>query len=320
MEQNEFSVVQLIDDLNFDVVDAEHAVGQIDQVPVSLAVLSVHPPGLLFGFRINPETTNTAPILQMFDESSKEFASTSIDGGIAWLSLYNLLGATSAAVESLLTQMIQVIDSSGLRLPAVCQSCGTAENANVVLVQSRPTRVCANCLAQKIEQNQQLQAKLDRGNLATTLSLPGVCGFVAVGWAAFWIAIDLLMAFFQVNAIWLNEFTTLLILGLAAIVGYLLGRPMGLTLRRSRFVKRAPILMSVALVAVACIAGEIGFVALLLLRRLGVFDLNIAIKVLRFLLADYSPFWIGCKLLVMAAIGTFCIVAALERKTVDLRI
>jgi hypothetical protein len=122
------------------------------------------------------------------------------------------------------------------------------------------------------------------------------------------------MEYLQVRAIWINKLTFLMYFMLLVGAGYSIGRPLGLSLRRSIGANKAgPIASGLFALAVA-VGGEIIYIALLMLRFVGVFDLREATRLLGLILTDYGPFWIFCKLGLLVTIGICCKNAVDEHK------
>jgi hypothetical protein len=66
------------------------------------------------------------------------------------------------------------------------------------------------------------------------------------------------------------------------------------------------------------VAGEIGYIAAMILRMAGVLDLGAAVNLLGPLLGNYSGFWICCKLAQATAIGIWCANSAAQRKSASI--
>src|SRR5262249_15462218 len=142
----------------------------------------------------------------------------------------------------------------------------------------------------------------------------------AAAWAGWWTLLDIVLHKLNVAVIEINKFTLLVILGMLAGVGYALGQPLGNVLRRTGALNRAPWLLSLLFVVVAGIAGEIGYVAVHLLRLVGFFALRAAVRLLGPIVAGYSAFWVFVKLVLLGAIWFFCGNRASERAVVRLHV
>ncbi len=265
MQEEQIRVMQLINEIGFIVVDEAHAAGQLSETPVSLTLLSNDPLQLMFGFKVNSSCRDTSSLLNIMAEISGDQAKLSVVDGFAWLNLYDLNGATTEAIIYLLQQIVTSIESSNLRLDPGCLKCGSMEQNQIVCTQGRPSRVCAKCISTTIKKTQKLQLEANRGNLSTTFTLPGVCAFVASLWVIFWMGLDFFLSFYRVNQnrIEIDHYTTMFILCVTGVVGYCFGMCIGATLQKSRLLSKAPITMGILLVLIACLGGEIAYIALI---------------------------------------------------------
>ena len=308
----------LIEELGFVVVGPNKALGQPRGVPTTLAVLSTDPPALMFGFRIHPEGNETQPVAALLQDVENDRAAVSFENGLAWLTLYDLSGLSISVVRLLVDNFPDTISATDLAVVAGCLHCGRLADAQLMCLEGHPTRLCPDCLAESARQRQELEAHLNRPSIAATVGLPAVGAYIACGWAVLWTLIDLVLEHWAIRVIEINHFTGALMLLLLAGVGFCLGWPMGAALRQSIAFRRAPKTMSVIVVSAAVICGEIGYLALRLLRLAGIFDLKFAAAILGQVLVNYGGFWITMKLACLGAISAFSAAAALSRKTASL--
>lgn len=312
--------VDLVNELGFAAVEPHKAIGQLRDIPTTMTVLSGDPLTLMFGFRLHPDGTNTQPIVAVVEGSAECRATVSFENGFAWLTLYDLAGVATGTLRSLVQQVAETIASSDLAVGPGCLHCGTVEGAKFMYLEGRPTRLCSACLAQAAREQQEREALLNRPSLGATMGLPGVGTFVACGWAVIWTLIDLILQHWRIQVVEINEFTAAAMLLLFGGAGLCLGWPMGVAVRQSFAIRRAPMTMSVVVAVAAAVGGEVLFLALRLLRLAGIFNLKLAAGLLGHVLSNYTAFWIVLKLGFLGAICLFAAVSSSERKTATLEV
>lgn len=307
-------------ELEFEVVDDDTAMGEIREIPIAMSVLGIDPPAVMFRVRADTDGAESESVASAFEGLSAANVRVSLENDSAWLSFYDLRELDNAAIRSLLEKTADVLDASGLAAGPGCLRCGNLDRAQLMCVEGRPTRLCPDCLTEAVEEQQELEAEHNRSSLAATLGLPGAGLFVAAGWAGFWTLLDLALEHWRIQVVEINYLTMLLMFMGVAACGYALGWPAGVTLRQSIALGKAPVAASAVFVTAAAIGGEILYVGLYLLRLLGLFDLGVAAQLVGQVVAQYSGFWIFCKLALLAAIGFFCAESASERRTVRLQV
>ncbi|MEX0700521.1 MAG: hypothetical protein WD069_00350 [Planctomycetales bacterium] len=308
----------LVAELGFVVVDQDTALGQMRGIPTALTVFAADPPGLMCQWRVNPTGIETQTVMDLLEGVPQERAALSIEDGCAWLTLYDARSLDGATIRLLFEQVADALQSSDLAPGPGCVRCGRVEDAQLMYVAGRATRLCPGCLTDAAQERQCLEAQLNRPSLASTLGLPGAAIYVAAGWAGFWTVLDLALEHWRIEVVEINRFTMFLFWGALVAIGIALGWPAGVTVRRSLAFGRMPRVASVLFILAAATAGEILYVALLLLRMVGVFNLRLAAQLLPQVLDSYTKFWISCKVALLVATAFFCAASASQRKTVRL--
>lgn len=308
----------LIDELGFAAVEPHKAMGAPKGIPTTVTVLGDDPLALMFGFRIRPDGHEMQPVVDLLRDVKDDRATISFEDGVAWVTLYDLSGFSNTAIRLLVESFADTIAQTDLALQPGCVRCGGVADAQLMYIDGRATRVCPSCVTEAAREQEELEARLNRPSVAATVGLPAVVAFVACGWALLWTLIDLGLEKLRIDVIEINKFSLLLILLLIGGTGYALGHPLGFALRQSIAIRRAPKTMSIVVVIAALFGGEIGYLALKLLRLAGIFDLKLAAGLLPLVLSKYSSFWILLKLGFTGTICYFCAASASERKTVNL--
>lgn len=313
-------VNKLITELGFTIIGNDRALGQVHGIPTALTLLGSDPLAVMFAFRINSDGHETSAVKKLLEGIPEEQAKFSFENGVAWLSFYDLEGADPATIRLFLEQTADAIESTDLRLPTGCLKCGSTESVELLFTSDRPARICATCLQEAAELQRDQHAQFNRASLSTTLTLPGACLIVAIGWAFFWTVLDFVLEYLQLQVIVVNRLTVLLGLCLFIPVGYVLGVTIGKTLRQSLIVQKAPVVMSILFVSLSTLAGEVVYLAILLLRLIGVFDLKLAFQALGLLFVNYSSFWIICKAALLITICVSSSESAKARKAPELKL
>ncbi|MEI8018984.1 MAG: hypothetical protein WCH39_12355, partial [Schlesneria sp.] len=235
---------------------------------------------------------------------------------------YDLNGATTEAITYLLQQIVTSIESSNLRLNPGCLNCGSTEQIQIVCTEGRPSRVCANCISKAIQKAQRLQIEINRGRISTTFTLPGVCALVASVWLILWMGLDFFLEFYRVNQnrIEIDHYTIFFILCVIGVVGYFSGMCIGVTLQKSRLLSKAPVTMSIFLVLISCLTGEIAHIALNFLGKIGVFEIKLAAQMLGAIVMRYSGLHLLFKLVLVGFAGGACIIWASSKEIIELKI
>lgn len=300
--------------------DGGTAYGAFGDTPVTLTVLSLEPLGLLFAFNVNRDSGDLPLPADFAADWSPEICKVSVENGRAWLSLYDLTGRSEDEIAALLEQFHQNINAAELAVGPGCVRCGCRDEAHVMHIEGRTTRICPKCLEQAIADKQDRDAQLNGMSVSALLGLPAAILIAAGCWAVLWFAADFAIDWLRIRIVEINELSVLVLLVLYVGTGAALGIPLGKMLRRSGAVRSAPMLLSCVVVLSAVIAGELGYVALLILWNVGILNFAAAAQWLGPIMASYSGFWIANKLFCACAIGAFCVPAASERKTVSLKI
>lgn len=314
-------ILDLVEKLSFTfTVSGESAFGSLGDTLVTMTILSHEPLGLLFALNIN-RAIGELPFSTV-DMADWKSATTkiSVEYGRVWLSLYDVTDRTNEEIIALLKQLDAAIHSAGMAVGPGCVQCGCLDQANVIHAEGRTTRICPKCLEAAIADKHQQDAQLNRTNLSAFMALPTVVLFSASCWSLAWLLADALVAWLRIRIVEINQLTVLVLLGLYATIGAAVGVPLGKMLRRSGAVRFAPIPLSCLIVLATVVAGEIGYVMLLIFWNAGIFNLTAALQLLGPILTSYTGFWIANKLFCMAAVSAFCISFASETKATSLKI
>lgn len=311
-------ILTLIREHDFQADEEGAAWGEVGGIPASLALLDQDPPAVMLGFRVPRDTDPTAHIAPLVQPFPSDLFSLSADDGCLWLSLYDVDALPPNSLTELPRRIVDALKSANLAVAPGCQRCGNLQGAVNHLIEQRPTRMCPDCTAAIVDDKLAAEEELNRATLSSTLGLPGAMFYVVFGWIAFWTVVDLILEYFTVDKIEINKLTFLVGFAVCAGVGYALGWPLGATMRRSVGLRKFPRLSSGMITLATVVVGEIGYIAVWILRMAGIFDLGAAVTLLWPALSTYSGFWICCKLALASAIGIFCANSASHRKTVSL--
>ena len=312
---------ELISRLELTVLDVgDTAIGAFGDTPVTLTVLSMEPLGLLCAFNVNRDSGELSLPADFAAEWPPETYKISVENGRAWLSLYDLNGRSVDEIAALLERFHQSIVSAELAVGPGCVRCGCRDEAHVMHIEGRTTRICPKCLEQAIADKQDRDAELNGMSVSALLGLPAAILIAAGCWAVLWFAADFAIDWLRIRIVEINQLSVLVLMVLYVGTGAALGLPLGKMLRRSGAVRLAPTLLSCVVVVCAVIAGEIGYVALLIFWNVGLLNFAAAAQWLGPIMASYSGFWITNKLFCACAVGAFCVSTAGERKTVSLKI
>ncbi len=320
--EQEMSVPEsLVREWNFQIGDQESAFGEMAEMPAVLTILGVDPLSLMMTYKIaTPHPAQIpmpAEIAQLLETKS---ASVALEDGYAWLSFYNLRGKSAEAVRGLFESFGQALKDQGLALEPACSICGQREDAGLIYVEGKCTRICEPCLEQRLEEREAAEAALNRPSSLHSYALPWVIALAGLGWAVFWVLIDLLLDFFNVQVIEINAFTSVIFIVVAGVLGVLVGTPLGHVLRKSGSVRLSPLAVTIIAIGLATVIGEALYISIAIFRWIGHFDLTLGFQALFPWIQSYNPFWIICKLIVAGAIGFGCFQAASERESVGLSI
>jgi hypothetical protein len=311
-------LLTLIRELEFSVAGPDSAVGEVQGLPTSLTLLGDDPPAVIFGFRVRPDASVTEPLAALVQQLPPELATLSVENGCVWLSLYNLNALPDGVVRALPEQIGAVVQSAGMALPAGCLRCGSPTESAPLLAGGQPTRLCAACQSELVQDQAAAEEELNRPTLSATLGVPGATVYVALGWIVVWTVVDFVLDWWGVKVIEINHFTALFGIGLFVCAGYALGWPLGATIRHSIGLRRVPWIATPLLTLGAVIVGEIGYLALRIFLLAGVFDFGAAVRLLGPAVGQYTGFWIFCKLAQGAAIAGAAVQSTMERRRVTI--
>ncbi len=310
----------LLGGIDFEWVDDNTAIGEFHGLPAAVSVLGTDPPAFAFQIRLNPGKDATAEEDVEMPSLSDSDISMSIENGSAWLTVYDLRPFESDDIQDGLETLAQSVLSSGLAREVVCLRCDRQGSAELMFVGGRPTRLCSQCLEDATREKDDQESELNASSFRATAGLPVLALVAACVWALFWLLVDILLDYRSIQVFEIHYFSMALILAILGAVGWIVGWPLGVTVRKSVAAQKTPRTSSILLVGTLSIVGEILYVGLLVFRELGVVDLIISAQLLVPVILDYSGFWILCKLILVTSIGFFGCIFAAEKKTVSMRI
>ena len=304
--------------LDFLQTEDDSTCGEISEYSVTMTILGDDPLSLMFVFWT--ESAVEVPVslpqrLQSFVEN--DTAQSSYEDGFAWLSLYDLSGETAESIQQLLTEFAQALNNAGLVSPRGCVDCGREDTAELTLLEGRAVRLCPGCGDRLFEERDRREKELNRTSVRHGLAIPMACFYVVCGWAGFWTLLDHLLRLAK-GVIWIDIFTVIMGICVFGAVGLVLGIPLGWTVRRGGLAQFSPKIVSVTVVALSVLFGEIFYIAISIFRIINVFDLDLALQMLRPVMQAYPAEWIIAKLLTTGAIAVGCHIAATAKKTVPL--
>lgn len=251
------TIDRLMTELEFAPVDEDTAIGELSELPAAFTVLGIEPLSGMFQFRINPDGADASPLGELLAPFAEDEVSFSIEEKYAWFSLYNLEELEFETLCHLVREVAARLQAGSYALPGGCLRCGAVTGVQLVVVEGSPTRVCSNCLEEAAQQRQQQEADLNRSSLSATIGLPFAGFLVAAVWAILWFVIDLLLGYWDVQVIIIDQFSILIMLLSAGGLGYLIGWPAGVVMRRSAAIQIAPYTTIAWFLLAAGLCGEI---------------------------------------------------------------
>lgn len=310
----------LVAELHLQPCGPNAAFGEIQGQPVTMTVLASEPLSLMFAFKIvspHPEDFDPPAVIQVL--MAEGSAKVSLENGMAWLSLYNLNGVTREVIQTVVDAFADGLSAARLALPSGCATRDCQGDAQVVHIEGRTSRLCANCVEALYAEREQIEQQLNSASYWHSFGLPVIFLLAAGGWMVFWLLIDLVLQWLKVNVIVFDEFTTLVFIAILGAFGYGLGMPVGAFLRRSALAQISPKVMSVIAVLLVAFVGELFYVAICIFRMTGVVDIGLAWQSFVPFIRSYPGWWIAGKVISTAAIAAGAIVAN-EKQTAALRV
>lgn len=302
----------LIADLNLQLLDGDHACGDIAGWPTTVTLISTEPLVLSFDFRVHLPNERVEEIRPLLQGLSSDSLRVSAHENEVQLALMNLTGQSSADIEQIVLEFAESLSALGLDLPEGCLYCGITEGVEIVHHLGRTSRACPVCFQQRLEYHASLLEEQQRPRRNAWMSVPMLCVYVALGWTVIWVLADVLLDWFHVQVIDLNKFTSMVFFVAAFAIGAALGMPLGSTLKKTWLVRKSPRWIGGAVVAAAVALGEVLYMTWLIFRAAGILDLTLAVQMLPALLGVYSSFWIVLKVGLALSIGFFTVVAIEE--------
>lgn len=296
------------------VENGETAFGSLEDTPVTMTVLSVEPLSLLFALNVNQDSTDAEIKPEFAASLPAEMCRITVENGRCWLSLYEVTNLSDEQIAEDVRQVHECLIDANLTVGPGCLRCGSVDDARVMFIEGRTTRICTACLDRAIAEKQEREAQLNKMSVSAVLGLPAAILICAACWAWFWYATDLVLDWLRIEVIEINHLTSIMMMGLFVGIGVAIGIPLGKTLRKAGVVRFAPIPLTCAIVVSSLIIGEIDYIAILIFQRLGIIDFAAAAQLLWPVVANYTGFWIVCKILCAGAIAGFCISEVNTRK------
>jgi len=312
-------LAQLLEQLQFTIAGDDRAVGTIRDLPTTLIAIGTDPPTFLFHFRANPAGVSSPPPLNLPPDLPPNALEVAHADGTAWLTLHNALLYDNDQIVQFVNAVGSALQETPLAVGPGCLRCNSSAPIDLMLVEGRATRVCEPCLAAAEQERQESEAQLNRTSLRATLAVPGTALIAAAAWALFWTVLDLFLDWLRITVVPLDNVTIPLLVIFFAAAGAGMGWPAGNTLRRSIGARSAPRVVSIVFVITVALAGEVLYVALYLLRMAGLFDLQLATLLLGQVWANYTKFWIACKVGLAIAAAFACALATAQRQQASLR-
>lgn len=298
---------ELIARLQLRIAAADKTYGEVHGSPVTITVLGGEPLALLAGFKIrspHPAQIDLPDDIAALVGRNK--AEVSLEKGIAWLSLDDLSGQTSESIEGLITGFADALSQADVGVPDGCVQCSSADEVALVYADGRCSRLCADCRERVVDEKIQREVELNRPNAWFAMALPLVFVYVAFAWMLLWWLVDMMLIWAKTDKVVLGRLGFLAVFAVLAAVAAAIGYPIGIFLRRSGIPGRTHWTTSLAAVLIACAAGEWLYVATLIYRLTGLFDLLLAGRVTAAVFTSYHPSWVAGKLMVAIAIGVGC--------------
>lgn len=322
VEQPQELLNQLLSQLHLEPGNNERAYGEVHGSPVTMTILSADPLALLFAFKIASSHSGELELSEEFEQLVEDgFAEVSLEDGTAWLTFYNLSEETSDSIQELVETFAEELSAAGLTLPPGCISCGRTEDSQLVFAEGTCTRICHACVEERIEEHAKIEEELNKPSSFFAVCLPLAFLYVAGGWLLFWALIDMFLRWKDTNELVVPGGVGLLIFAaILGAIGFGLGYPLGLFLRKSGLARRSPLVVSLPAIVVSCVAGEILYIAVIIFRDFRVFDILAAARLLVPFVQGYAGSWLVLKVLVICGIVGGCYVAAAAKKTAPLQI
>jgi hypothetical protein len=223
----------------------------------------------------------------------------SMEDRLAWLTLVDGAGhLADGSVLRLLNAVLTAFEKAGLgRNPELCHYCQTEHVATLTCENGRVAQICPACLRQRTQPIVAGAGALPMLALCPVAALVG-----AVGWAAIWIAYDLLFELRKTNVLHIPRIVAAVVM---VIVGGLVGGPVGWVMKRIPQKGKQLYAMVPALLAIfAVVAGEVLYVTWLVYREMHVIWLGLSLKLLTRLWIGSDGFFLIMKLLAAGA-GVF---------------
>ncbi len=163
----------LVARLQLCVASEDKAYGEVCGSPITMTVLGMEPLALLAGFKIQfPHPSQIELPDDIAALVSRNQAEVSLEHGIAWLTLKDLSGQTSEALEGLITTFAQALSQAEVRVPNGCVKCRSLDDVALVYSDGHCSRLCVNCRARIVVDRSQREAELNRPSVLFALALP----------------------------------------------------------------------------------------------------------------------------------------------------
>jgi hypothetical protein len=244
-------------------------------------------------------------------------ASATLEDGYAWFSLYDLRGKSLEDIKDLFEQFGRALHEQNVSIGPACAVCGGADGAELLFSEGKCSRICEPCLTALLEERERIEAERNRPSSLHSYALPWVVALAGVGWMVFWVVIDMILDALKTDTIAMPQ---LIVIAILAVVGLVLGAPLGHVLRRSGTGRKSPLIVSIIAISLAALFGETLYVTVFLFRLIGEFDLTLGFELLVPFLQSYHPSWITAKIIVAAAIAFGCYHSASRKDSVRLPI
>ena len=299
---------RLVNGLGLQPAEDELFIGKLRGFPIALKFIRGESSALLL-FQIRhplPAKAQELSDLCYGDELDRliteKKVEISMEDKLAWFTLVD--GAEHLAdgsVLRLLNAVLTAFEKAGLgRNSELCHYCQIEQVDTLTCENGRVAQICPACLHQR---TQPIVAAQTGARALPILALCPVAALVgAVGWAAIWIAYDLLFELLKTNVLHIPRIVAAVVM---VIVGGLVGGPVGWVMKRiPHKSKKLYAIVPALLAIIAVVAGEVLYVTWLVYREMHVIWLGLSLKLLTRLWVESDGFFLIMKLLAAGA-GVF---------------
>ena len=302
--------------------DWDFYLGILDRAPFLLRQTASEPPGCYFKFRkkgrlgrpgrvvprpaqpARPGPPGTPPAAwqdRLPEAYAKAEVSCEVDDEYVflWISKPHLLPPEDIATlarECVLEHASVLPDQDRL-----CLTCGSTGEADLFHSEASVTTICPRCLDQKLETHTAVVEKLNRPTKKRSVLFPLALIGGSIAWAVLWNIYENIIQ--ELKAMQLTIPSGIVVL-LAVALGFCVGRPIGMILRRPETMKR---LQAVALAILAALTivviGELLFGVVLVYAITGSMDVDLVSRATLLFTSGSNPSYARAKFLFACALA-----------------